>query len=105
MQKTNSERLQEIAEGMHELNERLVYVGGAMAGSYADDPAATEPRTTTDVDCVVNSTNYAEYVAFEEQLREKHFQNDMESEPPVICRWVYKGETVDVDGREKSEFR
>jgi hypothetical protein len=46
MQKTNSERLQEIAEGMHELNERLVYVGGAMAGSYADDPAATEPRTT-----------------------------------------------------------
>ena len=104
MQKTNSERLQEIAEGMHELNERLVYVGGAMAGSYADDPAATEPRTTTDVDCVVNSTNYAEYVAFEEQLREKHFQNDMESEPPVICRWVYKGETVDVMSMEEKSL-
>lgn len=62
MQKTNDERLQEIAEGLSSLNERLVYVGGAMAGSYADDPAATEPRTTIDVDCVVNSTNYAEYI-------------------------------------------
>ncbi len=33
MSKTNNERLQEIAEGMQNLNERLVYVGGAMAGS------------------------------------------------------------------------
>ena len=59
MSKTNNERLQEIAEGMQNLNERLVYVGGALAGSYATDPAALEPRPTTDVDCVVNSANYA----------------------------------------------
>ena len=44
MLKTNNERLQEIAEGMQSLNERLVYVGGAMVGSYANDPAAVEPR-------------------------------------------------------------
>ncbi len=104
MQKTNSERLQEIAEGMREMNERLVYVGGAMAGSYANDPAATEPRTTTDVDCVVNSTNYAEHAAFEEQLRKLHFQNDTESEPPVICRWVYNGEIVDVMSMEEKSL-
>ena len=96
MQKTNNERLQEIAEGMQSLNERLVYVGGAMAGSYANDPAATEPRPTTDVDCVVDSKNYAEHAAVEEQLRKLHFHNDTESEPPVICRWVYNGEVVDV---------
>lgn len=104
MPKTNSERLQEIAEGMHELNERLVYVGGAIAGSYANDPAATEPRTTTDVDCVVNSTNYAEHAAFEEQLRKLHFQNDTESIPPVICRWVYNGEIVDVMSMEEKSL-
>lgn len=34
MQKTNNERLQEIAEGLSSLNERLMYVGGVMAGSY-----------------------------------------------------------------------
>ena len=53
MSKTNNERLQEIAEAMQELNARIVYVGGAMAGGYATDPIATAPRTTTDVDCVV----------------------------------------------------
>ena len=49
MSKTNNERLQEIAEGMQNLNERLVYVGGAMAGSYghrltADDFNAEHER-------------------------------------------------------------
>ena len=96
MQKTNNERLQYIASAMQELNERLVYVGGAVAGAYATDPAATEPRTTIDVDCVVDSNSYAEHAAFEQLLREKHFQNDHDSEPPVICRWVYNGEMVDV---------
>ena len=96
MQKTNNERLQTIASAMQELNARLVYVGGAMAGAYANDPTATEPRTTLDVDCVVDSNSYAEHAAFEELLREKHFHNDHDSEPPVICRWVYNGELVDV---------
>lgn len=95
MSKTNNERLKEIAEGMQDLNERLVYVGGAMAGAYATDPAATEPRTTIDVDCVVNTTSYSEHAAFEELLRQKHFQNDQTPEAP-ICRWVYHGEKVDV---------
>lgn len=80
---------------MQDLNERLVYVGGAMVGAYATDPAATEPRTTIDVDCVVNSTSYAEHTAFEELLRQKHFQNDQTPEAP-ICRWKYHGEIVDV---------
>ncbi len=96
MQKTNNQRLQHIASAMQELNARLVYVGGAMAGAYATDPTATEPRTTIDVDCVVDSNSYAEHAAFEQLLREKHFQNDHDSEPPVICRWVYNGEIVDV---------
>lgn len=94
MSKTNNERLQEIAEGMQDLNERLVYVGGAMAEVYATDPAATEPRTTLDVDCVVDSTSYSEHAAFEELLRQRHFQNDQTPDAP-ICRWVYKGEKVE----------
>ena len=95
MQKTNNERLLEIAEGMQDLNNRLVYVGGVMAGSYATDPAAAEPRTTIDVDCVVNTSSYSEHTAFEDELRKKHFQNDITPNAP-ICRWVYRGEIVDV---------
>ena len=104
MSKSNDQRLQEIAAGMQSLNERLVYLGGALAGSYANDPAATEPRTTADVDCVVNSTNYAEHAAFEDLLRKQHFQNDTLSEPPVICRWVYNGEWVDVMSMEEKSL-
>lgn len=90
MPKTNNGRLEEIAAAMQELNARLVYVGGAMAGAYANDPTATEPRTTLDVDCVVDSNSYSEHAAFEELLRAKHFQNDTDSEPPVICRWLLR---------------
>ena len=95
MPKTNKERLQEIAEELQDLNDRIVYVGGVMAGLYATDPAATEPRTTADVDCVVNSTSYSEHAMFEDQLRAKHFQNDQTPNAP-ICRWRYKDEIVDI---------
>lgn len=103
MPKTNEERLQEIADGMQELNERLVYVGGAMAGLYATDPVAVEPRTTLDVDCVVNSKNYAEHIAFEKLLRSKHFHNDQTPDAP-LCRWVFNGERVDVMSMEENSL-
>lgn len=95
MQKTNIEQLQKIAEAMQDLNERLVYVGGVVTGLYATTPLANEPRPTTDVDCVVNTTSYSEHVAFEELLRAKHFQNDQTPNAP-LCRWIFKGEKVDV---------
>lgn len=95
MPKTNNERLREIAVALHDLNDKIVYVGGVMAGSYVTDPTATEPRTTIDVDCVVNSTSYREHSAFEELLRARHFHNDQSPDAP-LCRWIYKGEKVDV---------
>lgn len=95
MQNTNIEQLQEIAEAMQDLNERLVYVGGVVTGLYATTPLAKEPRPTTDVDCVVNTISYGEHVAFEELLRAKQFKNDQTPGAP-LCRWIYNGEKVDV---------
>ena len=95
MSKTNKDRLQEIAEALQDLNDRIVYVGGVMAGLYANDPVATEPRTTIDVDCIVNTTSYKEHADFEELLRARHFQNDQSPGAP-LCRWVFNGEIVDV---------
>ena len=54
MSKTNNERLQEIAEAMQELNARIVYVGGAMAGGYATDPIATAPIRMAIIACTLN---------------------------------------------------
>lgn len=104
MWRNNNDSLVEIAKGLQDLNDRVVYVGGSMAGLYATDPAATEPRTTLDVDCVVNTTSYAEHVRFEDELRQRHFHNDTTPGAP-ICRWTYKGELVDVVSMEEKRDR
>lgn len=101
MFKTNNERLQEIAEALGELNDRLVYVGGSMAELYANDPAATEPRVTLDVDCIADTLSYREHSVFEEMLRVKHFTNDMSEDAPR-CRWIYNGEKVDIVSTDDS---
>lgn len=95
MLKNNIERIEEIADAMQDLNERLVYVGGVVTGLYATDPTATEPRPTDDVDCIVNTISYGEHIAFEELLRAKHFKNDQTPSAP-LCRWIYNSEKVDV---------
>ena len=42
--------IKEVATALDELNEQVVYVGGAVVGIYADDPAAEDVRPTKDVD-------------------------------------------------------
>lgn len=93
--KTNIERLQEVAEGLDELNEKVVYVGGSVSQLYVNDEAAEEARPTMDVDCVVELYSHQEYEEFNELLRKKKFEEDREKGAP-ICRWLYKGEMVDV---------
>lgn len=39
MDKTNLERLQNVADGLDELNEKVVYVGGSVAQLYVNDEA------------------------------------------------------------------
>lgn len=83
-----------VARGLGELNDHVAFVGGAVAGVYADDPASEDARPTTDVDCVLQLGILNDQYALEEALRRKHFQHDIES--GVICRWIYQGITVDI---------
>ena len=39
-----------IANALGELNERVVYVGGAVVSLYSNDPAADDVRPTQDLD-------------------------------------------------------
>lgn len=95
MEKTSVERIQNIAEGLKDLNEHVVFVGGAVCGLYATDSAAQDARPTNDVDCVVEVMSYHEHAVFEEKLRQHHFTNDIRPSAP-ICRWVYKDVVVDI---------
>lgn len=92
---SNLKRLQKVASGLGELNECVVYVGGAVAELYVSDPAATDIRPTMDVDCVVELASYKGFNELCELLRKKGFQNDQTPGAP-ICRWIYQGETVDI---------
>ena len=93
-QLTNNERLKQIAKALGELNEEVVYVGGAVIQLYSSDPAAYNPMTTYDVDCVVDVTTYQGFRDFERRLLIKRFQNDISDGAP-ICRYLYNGEMVD----------
>lgn len=92
---SNLNRLQKVASGLGDLNESVVYVGGAVAELYVSDPAATDIRPTMDVDCVVELASYKGFSELCELLRKKDFQNDQTPGAP-ICRWIYQGETVDI---------
>ncbi|MDD2528380.1 MAG: hypothetical protein PHW35_09495 [Lentimicrobiaceae bacterium] len=87
--------LHTVANGLGELRDEMVFVGGAVAELYADNPAASEIRPTIDVDCVIEISSRLHYARLEEKLRTKGFKNDTSKGAP-ICRWIYKDIKVDV---------
>lgn len=95
MPSTNILMLQTVANGLGELRDEMVFVGGAVAELYADNPAASEIRPTIDVDCVIEISSRLQFARMEENLRDRGFTNDT-SEGAPICRWIYKDIKVDV---------
>ena len=95
MPSDNIDMLQTVADGLEELKNEIVFVGGAVAELYADDPASSDIRFTQDVDCTIELSSYKELTELEEDLRAKGFANDNSQGAP-ICRWIYQEIKVDV---------
>jgi hypothetical protein len=53
--------LQEVARGLAELREDVVFVGGATTALYIDDEAAPPTTPSDDVDFVVEVASRSEY--------------------------------------------
>jgi hypothetical protein len=85
MPSSNIEMLQIVADGLEELKEEVVFVGGAVAELYADDPASSDIRPTLDVDCVIELSSRLEHAKIEERLRSKKFAHNTSKGAP-ICR-------------------
>lgn len=83
----NLPQLRQIAEALGDLREKVVFVGGAVAGLLVTDPLADPVRATRDVDAVVNASR-ATFHRIEEAVAQRGFSRDVNSE--VICRWVHK---------------
>lgn len=92
---TNIVMLQIVANGLGNLKDEMVFVGGCVAELYANDPAASDIRPTIDVDCVIEIHKRTKYADLEADLRAKGFAND-QSEGAPICRFVYRDIKVDV---------
>ncbi|TSA38659.1 MAG: hypothetical protein D4R64_02475 [Porphyromonadaceae bacterium] len=87
--------IQTVADGLRELKDDMVFVGGSVAELYASDPAASDIRPTLDVDCVIELSSRIQHARLEENLRAKGFANDTSHGAP-ICRWIYRDIKVDV---------
>lgn len=95
MPSVNIDMLQTVANGLDELKDKMVFVGGAITELYADDPPASDVRPTLDVDCVIILSSRLEHSKLEENLRAKRFTHDT-SQGATICRWIYHEIKVDV---------
>jgi predicted nucleotidyltransferase len=86
--------IRKIALALGELNEQVIYVGGATVGLYINDPAADDIRPTKDVDISLCIATLRELENIRENLAIKGFIQTAEDD--VICRFRYDDVKVDV---------
>jgi predicted nucleotidyltransferase len=86
--------IRKIAIALNELNERVVYVGGAVVSLYINDPAAEDVRPTKDIDISLEIASVGELEEIRDLLVRKSFKQSPEDN--VICRFRYEDIKVDV---------
>lgn len=83
-----------VAKALGELNNEVVFVGGAMVAMYIDDPAAEDIRPTKDLDLTFKITTAGKLEALREALIQKGFIQTHEDD--VICRFRFDDLLIDV---------
>ena len=83
-----------VAIALGELNEQVVYVGGAVVSLYIDDLAAEDVRPTKDVDISLEIVSLGHLESIRELLSKKGFVQSHEDK--VICRFRLEDIKVDV---------
>lgn len=92
----------EVAKGLKELNEKMIFIGGAVISLYTDDPAADEIRPTADIDMTINLANYAEWAQMQERLSELEFYPDPQGQS--ICSYKFQNIAIDIMPAEDSSI-
>lgn len=90
----NNAIIERVANALGELNEKVIYVGGATVSLYINDPAADDVRPTKDVDISIKVASFVELEDIREQLTDKGFIQS--SDLDVICRFRLEDILVDV---------
>ncbi len=96
MRSVDMDDLLAIARSLNQLRIRYAFTGGAILGFLLDNPHLPFPRTTDDVDAIVEVVTRIEYTRLEERLRkEAGFKNDTSQGAP-LCRWLAGNTRVDI---------
>ncbi len=90
----NRKVIKTIANALGELNQKVVYVGGAVVSLYIDDTAAEDIRPTKDIDITLEIASLGELEALREDLSKKGFKQSHDDN--VICRFRFEDIKIDV---------
>jgi len=98
MTDVNRAMLEMVLSKLGDVREQLVFLGGAVAGLLASNPAAEPIRETDDVDCIVEvGASRLEYHAIESRLFELGWQPGSAKVPAdPMCRFRHGTLVVDV---------
>jgi len=90
----NRKVIHTVATALGTLNDKVVYVGGAVVSLYIDDKAAEDVRPTKDVDISLEIATVAELEKLREDITRKGFKQSHEDD--VICRFRFNDIKIDV---------
>lgn len=90
----NREIIKKVSHALGDLNNKVIYVGGATVSLYINDPAAEDVRPTIDIDISVSVATFYELEAIRDELISKGFSQS--SDLDVICRFKLDDILVDV---------
>lgn len=94
----NIEAIRLVANRLGALADRVVFLGGAVVGLLVTEAGASRPRSTRDVDIILEVASWAAFYYGDKSLRaqliELGFREDLGS--GLICRWMVENVTVDI---------
>ena len=89
----NIKVIEKVANALGDLNEDVIYVGGAIVSFYITDMGADQPRPTKDIDISVQISTYSEMDRLREQLATKGIFPA--SDQNVIYRYQFEDILID----------
>ena len=92
-QAINLKVVEKVALALGELNDEVIYVGGAVISLYVTDEGAEFPRPTKDIDISVQVSSYAQM----DQLREKLANKKIYPAPDEKIMYRYSYEDILID--------
>ena len=89
----NLKVVEKVAISLEELNDDVIYVGGAVVSLYVTDEGAEQPRPTKDIDISVQISTYSQM----EELREKLALKKIYPAPSEKIMYRYSYEDILID--------